>query len=164
MSSGGLCLATIPPAQTPSPLPCQMPPGSPAASPGALRSQNLPSQSRPVPPHDTLIHLNCVLIPPLNPPAILNAPTPPPFLPHPADVLPLLFFSPPTFRILLRSPDPLCVSSLLRRAFSLLFFLLHTHFVRWTFYRPLDVLPLSAGRSTFLRLTPSQPSELTVAR
>ena len=58
------------------------------------------------------------------------------------------------------SAGPLCVFSLIRRTFSLLF-LLHTHFVRRTFYPssgrstlPLDVLPFlwtfypSSGRST----------------
>ena len=110
MPSGAHCLATIPPAQNPSPLPCKMPPGSPDASPGILRSQTLPSHSRPVPSHDTLLHLNCVRIPPLNPPAILNPPTPPPFLQHPADVLPLLlFFAPYPPHPSTSAGPPLCI-------------------------------------------------------
>ena len=122
MPSGAPCLANIAPAQNPSALPYQMPPGSPVASSGTLRSQTLPSYSRPVPSHDTLLHLNCVLIPTHNLPAILNTPTPRPFSRIQRTFSHSCYFLPPTLRFLLCPPDPLCVSSLLQRMFFPSFF------------------------------------------
>ena len=130
----------VPPAVPDAPrLPCCLPrhlaiANSPLPlAPGSIPWYSTPSELRPHSPSQSTCHPE-------------RSHTPPPFSRIQRTFSHSCYFSPPTLHILLRPPDPLCVSSLLRRTFSPSFFSPPHPF------HPLDVL-LSAGRSTLLHLT-----------